>query len=272
MWRPREYAAIASISVTAAKTRVVPGGPVEMTYRFELLPGATLALDYKVFVQLLSADGQLLWSDDHDPSVPTSQWKIGQPVQYTRTRFLPTTGLAPVDATLHVGLYREDERLPLQGGFAEAAGRLYPVVALQIAPESERVFLIYTGGWQPDEFFADSARSWKWTQKAATASFRNPKADATLLLEYDARPDVFSGPPQQVNVYTAGQLVTAFPADSPEIVLRRIPLPAAVMGSADMVELRIEVDKVFVPAELPAGGKDTRTLGIRVYQAFVESR
>ena len=39
-----------------------------------------------------------------------------------------------------------------------------------------------------------------------------------------------------------------------------------------MAELRIEVDQTFVPAKLPAGGHDTRELGIRVYHAFVEPR
>ena len=39
-----------------------------------------------------------------------------------------------------------------------------------------------------------------------------------------------------------------------------------------MAELRIELDKTFVPAKLPAGGRDARELGIRVYHAFVEAR
>jgi hypothetical protein len=237
-----------------------------------LVPGATIPLDYRVFVQMTNADGALLWQDDHDPPVPTSQWKNGQPVQYARTRFLPTTELAPADVTIRVGLYRDDERLPLSGGIAEASGRAYPVAVLQVAPESEGTFLIYTGGWHPDEFPDDSAQAWKWTQKASTISFRNPRADAMFFLEFDARRDVFPGPPQQVSLFASGQLVSTFPADSNQTVLKRIPLPQAVLGREEMVELRIEVDRVFVPAELPAGGKDTRQLGIRVYQAFVESR
>ena len=47
--------------------------------------------------------------------------------------------------------------------------------------------------------------------------------------------------------------------------LRRIPLKATQLGSEDMVELTIEIDKTFVPALLPASSnKDPRELGIRV--------
>ena len=39
-----------------------------------------------------------------------------------------------------------------------------------------------------------------------------------------------------------------------------------------MAEIRLDLDKTFVPAQLPAGGKDTRELGFRLYKAFVEPR
>ena len=53
--------------------------------------------------------------------------------------------------------------------------------------------------------------------------------------------------------------------------MRRIPLTAAQLGSGDMVELRIEVDKTFVPALLPAStNKDSRELGVRVFHCFIE--
>jgi hypothetical protein len=30
-----------------------------------------------------------MWTDDHTPPVPTTQWKPGQTVEYTRTVFIP---------------------------------------------------------------------------------------------------------------------------------------------------------------------------------------
>jgi hypothetical protein len=52
--------------------------------------------------------------------------------------------------------------------------------------------------------------------------------------------------------------------------LRRIALPASVLGDADTVELTIAVDRTFVPADIPAlRSSDSRELGIRVFRAYV---
>jgi len=48
-------------------------------------------------------------------------------------------------------------------------------------------------------------------------------------------------------------------------------LTADRMGSGDLVEIRIDVDKTFVPALVPAAAsKDPRELGVRVFHAFVQ--
>src|SRR5690606_8839677 len=131
----------------------------------------------------------------------------GVPVEYTRTRFLPVALLQPGDVTLEVGLYRDGERLPLQGPrpSRQSGSRAYPVADLQLAPENERIFLIYQDGWYPDEFSAeDPTSAWKWTGQSATIRFGHPRQDATLLIEYAARPDLFGATPQQVTIVGAG--------------------------------------------------------------------
>ena len=55
-------------------------------------------------------------------------------------------------------------------------------------------------------------------------------------------------------------------------VLRRITITAAQLGTNEMAELRIEVDRTFTPAKLPTGGTDTRELGLRVYHHFIEAK
>lgn len=265
---------VGSVSVTAAHSRVAIGGPLELKYRFELT-GEPIPTDFTVFVHLLNADGQVLWHDDHRPSVPTSAWKAGTPVEYTRTVFLPPAQLHPGDATIEVGLYRDTERLPLEGPRPprDPAARAYPVVDLQLAPESENVFLIYQNGWHPDEFGADNpARSWKWTQKSATVAFRNPKADADVLIEFGARPQAFADAPQQLSVIGANdELIATLPIDASEAVQQRFRVTAAQMGTGDLAELRFEVDKTFVPTEQGAG-QDTRILGVRIYNVYVDVR
>jgi hypothetical protein len=55
-----------------------------------------------------------------------------------------------------------------------------------------------------------------------------------------------------------------------EPVLHRIPITAAAMGNDEMVEMRLQVDRTFVPALLNAGSKDPRELGVRVFHAFIQ--
>jgi hypothetical protein len=53
--------------------------------------------------------------------------------------------------------------------------------------------------------------------------------------------------------------------------LRQTDIPVASLGGAETIEMRISVDKTFVPAALPAlRSADPRELGIRVFRVFVE--
>jgi len=79
--------------------------------------------------------------------------------------------------------------------------------------------------------------------------------------------------PQTVTVRVSGQPVDTFALEKPGEVLRRVPLTAAQLGGGNTVELRIGVDRTFVPASVPgSGSKDARELGVRVFHAFVEPR
>lgn len=260
---------LATVSLTLSKSQAPLGSPIDMTYRFEVAPNATFDGNYRVFMHLLDADGVLRWSDDHDPATPTTQWKAGQTVEYTRTSFIPVVPYLG-EATIRVGLYKADAadtRAPLAG--PDPQGRAYKVGTLQLLPQSENIFVVLKSGNNPPEFAPDNpAREWWWTMKEAVANFRNPKKDATLYLEYDARPDLFDQP-QTVNVYVGTQSVATFAADNTNPVLRRIPLRADVLGTGDAVELRLVVEPAFVPSAIGAG-VDTRELGIRIYHLFVE--
>lgn len=271
--RTDDAAPVATVSVTNDRARRPIGSPLEITYRFQVGEDA-IDGDYTVFVHLVNADGQQIWNDDHAPSVPTSQWKPGETIEYTRTRFLPAL-LHPGDATLEVGLYRDGERLPLAAGRQPRSpgSRAYPVADLQLAPEAENVFVIFQSGWYPDDFVpGEPTSSSRWTQQSATLTFRHPRTDATLLVEYAGRPNAFDTPQQLTIVGTGNEPIATFPVDSDALVLRRIPVTSAQMGTGDMAELRLDVDRTFVPAELGTGERDTRALGIRVYNVFVESR
>lgn len=256
---------VATPTFTASKDRVALGGPIDLTFQFDV--AAPIKDDYRVLVHVVNPDGDTLWIDDHDPVVPTSQWKAGQKVQYTRQRFVPVVPFTG-EATVRVGLYKGDDRLPLQG--AEPDQRTYKVGTLTLLPQSENVFLIYKSGWHSPEFAAGNTSEWQWTQKSGVVNFKNPRKDVTVYLVSDARADLFT-PPQQVSLVVNGKPVIAFAADSTKEALRKFPITAAQLGGAEMVELRLDIDKTFVLAQL-GKGSDSRELGIRVMHIFVEPK
>ena len=60
-------------------------------------------------VHVVDADEELMWTDDHNPPVPTTQWKPGQTVEYTRTVFVPIYPYVG-EATIQVGPVLDDRR------------------------------------------------------------------------------------------------------------------------------------------------------------------
>jgi hypothetical protein len=258
--------AVATPSLNISRDRVAIGSPVRLTYKFVVAPDAKFDQDYTVFVHVLDPDGEQLWTDDHVPPTPTTRWQAGQTVEYTRTRFVPNFPYIG-EAVVRLGLYHpaSGKRLTLSG--SEASRREYEVAKFQLLPQSENIFLMYREGWHPAEVDPNNPSSeWQWTKKTASISFKNPKRDSTLYLEYDARTDLFT-PPQQVTIRIGDQTIATFPADSKDITLMTFPVSAAQLGAGDMTEINFDVDRTFSP-----GGADTRELGIRVFHAFIEPK
>lgn len=257
---------VATPSLTLNHDKVPIGSPVNLTYKFVVAPDAKFDADYWVFVHVLDPTGELLWTDDHQPMPPTTQWKPGQTVEYTRTVFVPNYPYIG-EATVRLGLYdtKTTNRLTLNA--PQSSRKEYVVAKFQLQPQSENIFLIYKDGWHPAEVATDNAASeWQWTKKTATISFKNPKKDAIFYLEFDARTDLFT-PPQQVTIRIGAETIATFPANNRERKLYTFPIKAAQLGSGDMTELVIDVDRTFTP-----GNGDIRELGIRVFHAFVEAK
>jgi hypothetical protein len=258
--------AVATPSLSFSKPRVPIGSAVAVTYKFVVAPDAKFDKDYTVFVHVLDPEGELMWTDDHVPPTPTSRWQPGQTVEYTRTIFIPNYPYIG-EAIVRLGLYdlATGKRLVLNA--QEASRREYIVTKVQIAASSENIYLIPKDGWHPTEVDPKNPQNeWQWTKKTATIAFKNPKKDATLYLQYDARVDLFT-PPQQVVLRIGDQSIGQFAADSKAPALLTFPLTTAQLGTADMVELAIDVDKTFKP-----GGTDPRELGIRVFHTYVEPK
>jgi hypothetical protein len=271
--RKKEPAAppMATPSVTLNHDRTPLGSPVDITYKFIVAPDAQFTEDLRVMVHVVDADDELIFAFDHNPPVPTSQWKPGQTVEYTKTVFVPIYPYVG-EATIQLGLHSTttQKRMALAGD--DAGQRAYKVAKIQLQPQTENVFTIFKDGWHPGEIAEHNAMvEWQWTKKNATLAFKNPKKDSVFYLDVDNPGSVFNEA-QQVTVTLGGAVVDQFTLQPKQPELRKIPLKMAQLGSGDLVELVISVDKTYVPAVLIAGNKDPRELGVRVFHAYVDPR
>jgi hypothetical protein len=261
---------VATPSLSLSHAKVPLGSPVEITYEFKVAQNARFDQDYRVFVHFKDVDEELMWTDDHFPPTPTTQWKPGATIKYSRLLFVPVYPYVG-DATVDVGLYGKDgKRLPLQA--TDKGGMAYRLATFQVAPQTDNIYLTFKDGWHLAEMAPDNtSNEWHWTKKDATISFKNPKKDILFYLEVDAATKLLAEP-QTVAVSIGNQVLDTFQLGQRSTV-RRIPISAAQLGADDKAELKISVDKTFVPAVVTAGGQhDQRELGVRVFHAFVESR
>jgi hypothetical protein len=91
-----------------------------------------------------------------------------------------------------------------------------------------------------------------------------------FYLELD-RPAAPFPEPQQVEVRVGDHVVESFALGANDHQLRKFPLSSAQLGTSDTVEMRILVDRTFVPATIPSmKSRDPRELGVRVFRAYVE--
>src|SRR5262245_12648019 len=123
---------VATPTVTLGSANVPLGRQVAVTYRFAVSPNAPpFAEDYVVFVHVMNESGKQMWTSDHEPPMPTRQWKPGAVIEYTQPMLVPRRG-SEGHFTVEVGLYspKSRERLPLSGD--NRGRRAYRVAALDV--------------------------------------------------------------------------------------------------------------------------------------------
>jgi hypothetical protein len=266
---PEQPMATPSVTVNHEKTPL--GSPIDIHYKFVVANDAHFTEDLRVMVHVVDADDELIFGFDHNPPVPTSQWQPGQTIEYTKTVFIPIYPYVG-EATIQVGLHSTatQKRIALSGD--DAGQHAYKVAKIQLQPQTENVFTVFKEGWHPAEVAEHNATvEWQWTKKEATLSFKNPKKDCLFYLDVDNPGSVFNED-QKVQVTLAGQVVDEFTLKPKQPELRKIALKAAQLGTGDVTELVIVVDKTYVPASLIPGSKDPRELGVRVFHAYVDPR
>ena len=260
---------IGVVGLALDRATVPLGASIEATIRFDLAPTfEPLSEDYRVFLQMLDQNEVLLWSADHPPPVPTTAWRPGQSIEYTqhvRVPAYPYIGPAIVAVGLHSPI--SGERLALAG---DDLGELaYRVATLTLEPQDESSFVMYEAGWHQMEFDLFDQTSWRWSTDRAVLSFRNPRRTARLLLELQGRPNLFDVP-QQLTLVVAGRTLDEVTLDVESPVRLEYEMTVADLGEADDVLVELLVDRTFEPAALDSSVSDTRELGVRLVDVYVE--
>jgi hypothetical protein len=263
---------VATPSIKLSRMDATVGSPIDVTYHFDVAPDApAFSEDYTVFVHVLDKDRGGLWGDDHEPPTPTTQWKPGSKVEYTRTMFVPKLPYVG-PAQIEVGLYsvKSQQRLPLGG--ENTGDRSIRVATFNMQLPANALFIVFREGWHDAEVSGEAGVEWQWSKKQGTLSFRNPKQDATFILDLDEPVQAFTEP-QKVEIRVGGAVVDSFSLSAGRRELRRIPLAAAQLGAGETVDVVVSVDKTFVPASVAQlKSLDPRELGVRVFHAFVEPK
>src|SRR5687767_9364764 len=130
---------VATPTVTMSSAAVV-GGPIEMTYRFVVAADApAFPEDGWVFVHFLDTDGEMKWTDDHQPSPAMRTWKPGQSIEYTRTLFIPKFPYVG-DTRVELGVFdrKNGQRLPLAG--TTRGQRAYEVGTFNLQLQGDSLF------------------------------------------------------------------------------------------------------------------------------------
>ena len=260
---------VAAVTFGLNRTTVPFGESIDVTFQFDVAPThEPLNEDYRVFLHALDDNESFLWADDHEPPVPTSTWRPRQSIQYTRLVRVPASPYSG-PAVIAAGLYSplSGERLPLTGDdLGESAYRIANVV---IEPPYERRILVYESGWHRIESDPSAHTVWRWTTGRAVLSLRNPHRRVRLRLDIQgsSRP---VDHPQQLSLVVGDRTIHGTTLSTGRNVLLDFDLSTVDLESEDVVRLELLIDPTVVATKKGGGRMDTRELGIRVFDAYVE--
>src|SRR5262245_30661289 len=201
---------VATPSVTVARPDAAIGMPIDMDYRFAVAANAPgFSEDDTVFVHFLDTDGELMWTDDHEPPVPTSQWKPGQTIEYSRTMFVPKFPYSG-DTSVVIGIYSptSNARVALDG--PTRGQHEYQVAKFNLHPQTDNLYVVFKDGWHQTEVAeGQTGVEWQWSKKTATLAFRNPMRGALFYLQCD-QPVQGLGEPQRVELRIGDAVIDSF--------------------------------------------------------------
>ena len=147
-----------------------------------------------------------------------------------------------------------DEKTPVNPGGATTA-------TVSADPE-----IVYGAGFSDLEKGADT--SWRWMGNDGVITLKNAKKEMRLRLMGSVPMNRI--PKSTITVILNGEQLGQIPGA--QSVDKEFSIPAAQQGSGATSELRLKMDKVFVPKEVDKNSTDDRKLGFSVTKIVWEPK
>ncbi len=247
---------------------------LKMDYEFKTAKEfKKFAGEYSVFVHFWRVNSkEMLLQDDHFPLKKVAAWVANDTIKYSRVLFIPQF-LNEFDVD-----FEGYEELRLTVGLYNPKVQGKPIVLFEkkiniqpasiVAPE-----IVYDEGWNEIETNVNAKdqfdKSWRWTTAKSVCIIENPKKECTLIIKGGVNKTAFQDQKMIFKINDA--LLDEFiPAEAN--FSREYTVSPQMMGNGDEFSLKIETDKVFIPAKVLPNSKDNRELGAQVFFIYFREK
>lgn len=235
----------------------------DVQYKWETLDDfAKLGKDYTVYVHFWHGSN-LLFQDDHVPSVSTSSWEPGQEYKYQRRVYIPSfidefdpTFKGEDSLKLAVGLYNPYDRS------GESKLEVLSQKLRVFPPPPDTPEIIYESGWYDQEINPQAPlKQWRWAGREGRCVIDNPRRDALLIIRGGVNKDAL---PSQKVILKINDLILDEFIPSEGIFEKSYNIKKEMLGDKDEFILAATSDQTFIPAKIDPQSTDERELGIQV--------
>jgi hypothetical protein len=229
--------------------------------------------DYSVFVHFWRVNSkEMLLQDDHLPIKNTGAWTANDDIKYSRILFIPQF-LNEFDVD-----FEGYEALKLTVGLYNTKTKEKSIVLFEkkinIQPASINApEIVYDEGWNEIETDVNAkdpfSKSWRWTTAKSVCIIENPKKESTLIIKGGVNKTAFQDQKLIFKINDA-PLDEFIPEESN--FSREYTVTPQMMGTGDEFSLKIETDRVFVPAKVFPNSKDNRELGAQIFFIYFREK
>ncbi len=214
-----------------------------------------------VSFHLKSGGGETVMIEDHQPPIPSTEWRAGYPMKYRKivhvdervpySKIIMMLGLYDPQkpGVEHYVLSKDDEAVKK----AEAAS---------IYVEKVESFQ-YKEGFYATEFDGGTKESWRWMGKQGRIMMKTPQHPGFVHIKGSTMLECFDRPPT-LTWRVCGDSEGSKAFDNDKITADMFIMPECLKG--EEIEIILETDAVFSPFEC-RGGSDDRRLGMMLSSA-----